>query len=348
MGYAANCKKVSDMSKQKLTVSDCHFYGIVFSVLGGALIGISIALFTLSFFAGVFLFLFGVFLLFFSSAMRSEEKELKGQKAQAEESAKKQAAAEKARSDMKLRQQEYAEQRRKQVEQASAAFAAIPRAAVEQLPTAPDDGSEPLECKHSTLTARTKLDEFVVIDTETTGLHKGRDKILELGAVRFVGGKPVEIFETLVNPGRPIPKEVTAINHITDDMVSGCPTIREVLPAFDRFIGASNVVGHNLDFDLGFILKAGSRMAHTKRRYYCILEQSKKILKTPKRKWDSDINAYVKDIDGDWDVEDCKLSTLCKYYGIVAPDAHRASADAYVTGQLLLCLADSKKEAANV
>lgn len=244
--------------------------------------------------------------------------------------------------------QALAERRIAQEKQAAAEFAAVPRAAVELLPAVPDDGSEPLECKHSTLTARTKLDEFVVIDTETTGLHKGKDKILELGAVRFVGGKPVEIFETLVNPGRPIPKEVTAINHITDDMVTGCPTIREVLPAFDRFVGASNVVGHNLDFDLGFILKAGSRMAHTKRRYYCTLEQSKKILKTPKRKWDSDINAYVKDIDGDWDVEDCKLNTLCEYYGIVAPDAHRASADAYVTGQLLLCLLDSKKEAANV
>lgn len=244
--------------------------------------------------------------------------------------------------------QNLVERRIAQEKQAAAEFAAVPRAAVELLPAVPDDGSEPLECKHSTLTARTKLDEFVVIDTETTGLHKGKDKILELGAVRFVGGKPVEIFETLVNPGRPIPKEVTAINHITDDMVSGCPTIREVLPAFDRFVGASNVVGHNLDFDLGFILKAGSRMAHTKRRYYCTLEQSKKILKTPKRKLDSDINAYVKDIDGDWDVEDCKLNTLCEYYGIVAPDAHRASADAYATGQLLLCLADSKKEAANV
>ena len=244
--------------------------------------------------------------------------------------------------------QNLVERRIAQEKQAAAEFAAVPRAAVELLPAVPDDGSEPLECKHSTLTARTKLDEFVVIDTETTGLHKGKDKILELGAVRFVGGKPVEIFETLVNPGRPIPKEVTAINHITDDMVTVCPTIREVLPAFDRFIGASNVVGHNLDFDLGFILKAGSRMAHTKRRYYCTLEQSQKILKTPKRKWDSDINAYVKDIDGDWDVEDCKLSTLCEYYGIVAPDAHRASADAYVTGQLLLCLADSKKEAAYV
>ena len=177
------------MSKQKLTVSDCHFYGIVFSVLGVALIGISIALFTLSFFAGVFLFLFGVFLLFFSSAMRSKEKELKGQKAQAEESAKKQAAAEKARSDMKLHQQEYAEQRRKQVEQASATFAAIPRAAVEQLPAAPDDGSEALECKHTSLTSRSNLDEFVVIDTETTGLNKSRDKIVELAAVRFKNGK---------------------------------------------------------------------------------------------------------------------------------------------------------------
>lgn len=245
-------------------------------------------------------------------------------------------------------QQALVEQHIAQEKQAAAEFAAVPRAPVELLPAEPDDGSEPLECKHSTLTARTKLDEFVVIDTETTGLRKGKDKILELGAVRFVDGKPVEIFETLVNPGRPIPKEVTEINHITDDMVAGCPTIREVLPAFDRFVGASNVVGHNLDFDLGFILRAGSRMAHKKRRYYCTLEQSKKILKTPKRKWDSDINAYIEDTDGEWDVENRKLDTLCEYYGIVAPDAHRASADAYATGQLLLCLLDSKKEAANV
>ena len=331
------------MSKQKLTVSDYHFYGIVFTVLGIALIGISIALFTLSFFAGVLLFLFGVFLLIFSSAMRSKEKELKAQKAQAKENAKKQAAEEKALADMKEQQQEYAEQRRQRIEQTSAEFAAIPRIPVEPLPPAPDDGSEALEYNHTSLTSRSNLDEFVVIDTETTGLNKSQDKIVELAAVRFKNGKAAEIFETLVNPGKPIPADVSAINHITDDMVADCPTIEQVMPAFDRFVGASAVAGHNLDFDLGFILAAGSRIDHIKRKYYCTYEQAKRILKKPRRKWDAELQTYIEDFDSDWDVENHKLGTLCAYYGIVAPDQHRASADAYVTGQLLLHLAEERK-----
>lgn len=350
------------MAKKQLTAKKCKtrailgiIFGVVFLIDGLSMLASNTA-------AGVISLLLGAGLLYYGLKMRKQYLAMPPEEQPAVAAPTKSAAPLRNLAEQRIAQEKQAaaptkaaaplqalvERRIAQEKQAAAEFAAVPRAAVELLPAVPDDGSEPLECKHSTLTARTKLDEFVVIDTETTGLHKGKDKILELGAVRFVGGKPVEIFETLVNPGRPIPKEVTAINHITDDMVTGCPTIREVLPAFDRFVGASNVVGHNLDFDLGFILKAGSRMAHTKRRYYCTLEQSKKILKTPKRKWDSDINAYVKDIDGDWDVEDCKLSTLCEYYGIVAPDAHRASADAYATGQLLLCLADSKKEAAKV
>lgn len=331
------------MSKQKLTANDCHFYGIVFTVLGIALIGISIALFTLSFFAGVLLFLFGVFLLIFSSAMRSKEKELKAKKAQAKENAEKQAAEEEALSDMKAQQQEYAEQRRQRTEQAATEFATIPRIAVEPLPAAPNDGSEALECKHTSLTSRSNLDEFVVIDTETTGLNKSRDKIVEIAAVRFKNGKATEIFETLVNPGKAIPADVSDINHITDDMVADCPTIEQIMPAFDRFVGASAVVGHNLDFDLGFILAAGSRIDHIKRKYYCTYEQAKRMLKKPRRKWDAELQTYMEDFDSDWDVENHKLGTLCTYYGIVAPDQHRASADAYVTGQLLLHLAEERK-----
>lgn len=350
------------MAKKQLTAKKCKTRAILGIIFGAVFLIDGLSMLASNTAAGVISLLLGAGLLYYGLKMRKQYLAMPPEEQPAVAAPTKSAAPLQALVERSIAQEKQAEaptkaaaplqalveRRIAQEKQAAAEFAAVPRAAVELLPAVPDDGSEPLECKHSTLTARTKLDEFVVIDTETTGLHKGRDKILELGAVRFVGGKPVEIFETLVNPGRPIPKEVTAINHITDDMVTGCPTIREVLPAFDRFVGASNVVGHNLDFDLGFILKAGSRMAHTKRRYYCTLEQSKKILKTPKHKWDSDINAYVKDIDGDWDVEDCKLNTLCEYYGIVAPDAHRASADAYATGQLLLCLADSKKEAANV
>lgn len=334
------------MAKNQLTAKKCKTRAILGIVFGVVYLVAGLSMLADNTVVAVISLLLGAGLLYYGLKMRKQYLAMPPEEQPAAAAPTK--AASEALTKAAAPLQNLVEQRIAQEKQAAAEFAAVPRAAVELLPAVPDDGSEPLECKHSTLTARTKLDEFVVIDTETTGLHKGKDKILELGAVRFVGGKPVEIFETLVNPGCPIPEEVTAINHITDDMVAGCPTIREVLPAFDRFVGASNVVGHNLDFDLGFILKAGSRMAHTKRRYYCTLEQSQKILKTPKRKWDSEINAYVKDIDGDWDVEDCKLGTLCEYYGIVAPDAHRASADAYATGQLLLCLLDSKKEAANV
>ena len=174
-------------------------------------------------------------------------------------------------------------------------------------------------------------------------MNKSRDKIVELAAVRFKNGKATEIFETLVNPGKAIPADVSAINHITDDMVADCPTIEQIMPAFDRFVGASAVVGHNLDFDLGFILAAGSRIDHIKRKYYCTYEQAKRMLKKPRRKWDAELQTYMEDFDSDWDVENHKLGTLCTYYGIVVPDQHRAGADAYVTGQLLLHLAETRK-----
>lgn len=324
------------MSKQKKTIEDCHFYAVVFMVLGIALIVMSIPLFTLSFFVGVFIFLLGVFCMICSSSLRKQEKDLKEKKARKESAAKKRAAedAEKAEREAYYRQA---------VERASAQFAAVPRAKIEQLPAETDDGSEALECKHTSLTSRSNLDEFVVIDTETTGLHKGRDKIVEIASVRFKNGKATEIFETLVNPGKAIPADVSAINHITDDMVADCPTIEQVMPAFDRFVGTSTVVCHNLDFDLGFILAAGSRINHIKRKYYCTYEQAKRMLKKPQRKWDAELQTYTVNIDSDWDVENHKLGTLCTYYGIVVPDQHRAGADAYVTGQLLLHLAETRK-----
>lgn len=324
------------MSEQKKTIEDCHFYAVVFMVLGIALIVMSIPLFTLSFFVGVFIFLLGVFCMICSSSLRKQEKDLKEEKARKESAAKKRAAEDAAKAEREARY-------RQAVERASAQFAAVPRAKIEQLPAETDDGSEPLECKHTTLTARSNLDEFVVIDTETTGLHKENDKIVELAAVRFVNGNATEVFETLVNPGMSIPADAAAVNHIKNEMVANCPAIDKIMPAFDRFVGSSTVVGHNLDFDLGFILSAGSRIDHIKRKYYCTYELAKRILKKPRRKWDPETQAYMEDMESDWDVVNYKLGTLCGYYGIVIPDQHRASADAYATGQLMMRLAEARK-----
>lgn len=192
------------------------------------------------------------------------------------------------------------------------------------------------DIKFSNITANGRYNNFVVFDTETTGLSAAKDKILEIGAIRFENGIPVATFETLVNPGKSIPEEAYSINHVTDDMVANAPAIWQVLPAFDDFVGDSAIVAHNLKFDLKFIHHAGSKLIDTKRKYYCTYEQSKRLLKGPTYQ-----NGEM--TDKDYDVYDHKLGTLCEYYHIFQPDQHRAVADAFVTGKLFLKLVGEKQ-----
>jgi len=96
---------------------------------------------------------------------------------------------------------------------------------------------------------------FVIFDVETTGLYPySGDRICEIGAVRITSGKKtVKKFHALVDPQRPISAGASAVNGITDDMVSGKPTIEEVLPDFLSFIKGSVLVAYNAGFDLGFL-----------------------------------------------------------------------------------------------
>ncbi len=98
---------------------------------------------------------------------------------------------------------------------------------------------------------------FVALDLETTGLDKDRDAIIEVGAVRFQDGVPVERYSTLINPGRPIPYEITQLTGITDRDLIGKPRFDQVAPAIMRFVGRAAVVAHNAGFDLGFLRSQG-------------------------------------------------------------------------------------------
>ncbi len=98
---------------------------------------------------------------------------------------------------------------------------------------------------------------YVALDLETTGLSPERDAILEVGAVKYVDGAPVETFDTLLNPGRPIPYEVTLITGISNEMVIGKPPFEQVAPALRRFVGPAPIVGQNIAFDLGFLRRHG-------------------------------------------------------------------------------------------
>ena len=105
--------------------------------------------------------------------------------------------------------------------------------------------------------------EYVVLDTETTGLRPSQgDRIVSLSAVRIRGGKVVagSVFHTLVNPGRPIPPESVKFHGIDDEAVKDAPSLAEVLPRFYEFVGKAVLVAHNAAFDKKF-LDLGAREA---------------------------------------------------------------------------------------
>ncbi len=99
--------------------------------------------------------------------------------------------------------------------------------------------------------------EYIAFDLETTGLSADRDEIIEIGAARFRRGEIVERYQTLVNPGKPIPSEITHLTGIDDDDVVDAPRMHTLLPRLRAFFGESTVICHNVGFDVGFMQKHG-------------------------------------------------------------------------------------------
>ncbi|MEK7807421.1 MAG: exonuclease domain-containing protein, partial [Chloroflexota bacterium] len=103
----------------------------------------------------------------------------------------------------------------------------------------------------------------VAIDLETTGLDSARETIIEVGAVKFQGNRVLDTFQTLVNPGRPIPEFIQRLTGITPSQVNRAPFFNTVAGRLAEFIGSHPVVGHNIQFDLGFLASHGLRLNNT-------------------------------------------------------------------------------------
>ena len=101
-----------------------------------------------------------------------------------------------------------------------------------------------------------KIQDFVVLDLETTGLSVKEDQILEIGAVKVQGGEVTASYETFVNPGRKVPERITELTGIRDEMIADAPDVETAVRGFLDFCGGLPLLGHNILFDYSFIKQA--------------------------------------------------------------------------------------------
>lgn len=108
---------------------------------------------------------------------------------------------------------------------------------------------------------RSFKDTYVVFDIETTGLSAAVHQVIEIGAVKVVGGAIDEEFQTFVCPDCAIPPEIVELTGITDNMVRNAPTFEKAFEQFIKFCGDDSVlVAHNANFDMGFMANSARKI----------------------------------------------------------------------------------------
>lgn len=160
----------------------------------------------------------------------------------------------------------------------------------------------------------------IYYDTETTGIRSEKDKIIELAAY-----DPIEkrSFCTFINPQMPIPREASAIHHITDDMVAIAPTFEEAGKSFRDFCPKNTVlIAHNNDsFDKLFI-EAEYKRSNLELPIWEYLDSLKWA-----RRYRPDLPRH-------------SLQHLREIYGIAANNAHRALDDVMVLFEIFSKMTD--------
>ncbi len=174
-----------------------------------------------------------------------------------------------------------------------------------------------------------KFDDFVVIDLETTGLEPTQDKIIEIGAVRFVNGVEKETFETLIDPERPIPDFITKLTGISDDQVKDSPKIDDKFEELQSFIGHSPLIGHQVNFDISF-LEYHLRQVHQDFDHWENDAQKFKYLTNLRID-----TLFLSRIFLPF-LPKFKLGAVANYFEINLENAHRATEDARATGLIFL------------
>ncbi|MGB5133256.1 MAG: exonuclease domain-containing protein [Steroidobacteraceae bacterium] len=157
--------------------------------------------------------------------------------------------------------------------------------------------------------------EVACVDLETTGGNALRDRVMEAGIVLMSGGRVVEEYSTLINPGVRIPYAIQQFTGITEAMVADAPSFVEVSDEILRRLEGRLFVAHNARFDYGFLRGEFRRLGRRFRApVLCTVRLSRAL--TPGERGHN-------------------LDAVMARYGIACTARHRALGDAQVLAELL-------------
>jgi predicted DnaQ family exonuclease/DinG family helicase len=159
------------------------------------------------------------------------------------------------------------------------------------------------------------IESFVAVDLETTGLDPQKETIIEVGLIHFYKGKIEERFCRTVNPGKTVSDHVLILTGIKQKELFSSPPLEKIIPQIKEFIGDKPLVGHNIGFDISFLEKSFSLNNIT----YDTFNLSRMYLPF---------------------IASHSLSSIVEYFKIPYDDAHRAAADAEMTGKIFLEMFD--------
>ena len=165
---------------------------------------------------------------------------------------------------------------------------------------------------------------YAIVDIETTGSYAAANGITEISIHVHDGSIVVEKFETLINPGQPIPYYIQVMTGITDKMVATAPTFDAVAEKIYNILHDKIFIAHNVNFDYSFVnshLKECGFDLNSKK--LCTVRLSRKIF--------PGFPSY-------------SLGKLCQSLGIKINDRHRAGGDTEATVKVFELLLQNDKE----
>lgn len=174
-----------------------------------------------------------------------------------------------------------------------------------------------LDARRAQASKHIAIDDYVIIDIETSGLSHENDRIIEIAAIHVKNGSVDNEFQTLVKQDITIPSEICALTGITDEMLrsDGMP-IKAALETLISFVGKSTIIMHNVSFDCGFLISEAKRNNISLFRNRCIdtIPLAKRLV--------HGVSKYT-------------LTALCEHFGIDVHGAHRALTDCHLTQALI-------------